>query len=154
MATKTFWTADSTLLDAHWSVQHDRRMVRRSADVTETSPTKARAPLPARSSTEPDDPSGMTHEQLIQALRAVEGLVNVGSDAPNFHFRSRPFLHFHHHDQGMSADVRFGSGDFQAVWASTSSERLELLARVCDHVEQLRRARKTKKGRRPPVRSP
>jgi hypothetical protein len=132
-------------------------MVRRSADAPETSPMKSRlprAPLPARGSTEPDDPSGMTHEQLVQALRAIEGLVDVGSDAPNFHLRSRPFLHFHQHDQGMSADVRFGSGDFEAVWVSTPSERQELLARVCDHVEQLRGTRKTKKRGRPPKRSP
>jgi hypothetical protein len=96
----------------------------------------------------------MNHEQLVQALRAIEGLVDVGSHAPNFHFQSRPFLHFHQHDQGMSADVRFGSGDFEAVWVSTASERQQLLARVCDHVEKLRRARKAKKRGRPPERSP
>jgi hypothetical protein len=132
-------------------------MVRRSADAPETSPVKARlprAPLPARGSTEPDDPSAMTHEQLVDALRAIEGLSDLGSDAPNFHFRSRPFLHFHQLDQGMSADVRFGSGDFEAVWVATPSERQELLARVCDHVERLQRTRKTKKTRRPPERAP
>lgn len=107
-----------------------------------------RAPLPARSRTPVDDPRGMTHEQLVEALRAVDGLVDVGHDPPNFHFRSRPFLHFHMHAEGMYADVRFGSGDFEPVWASTARERQELLARVCEHVEELQRAKKARRGKR------
>lgn len=104
-----------------------------------------RADLPIRGDAASDDGVGMTHEQLLEALRAVDGLVDVGRDPPNFHFRARPFLHFHVHDEGMYADVRFGSGDFEPIWASTPQEREELLARVSDHVERLQSLRKAGK---------
>jgi hypothetical protein len=110
-----------------------------------TPPPRAR--LPARTDAAPEDRVGMTHEELVDALRAVDGLIDVGRDPPNFHFRSRPFLHFHLHDEGMYADVRFGNGDFEPVWASTPREREELLARVCDHVERLRGLKKSRRGR-------
>jgi hypothetical protein len=106
-----------------------------------------RAPLPARQEREQDDGPGMSHDDLVAALRAIEGLVDVGQDPPNFHFRSRPFLHFHDHAEGTYADVRFGQGDFEPVWASTPQERQQLLARVCDHVERLDRARKPNRPR-------
>jgi hypothetical protein len=96
-----------------------------------------RAPLPARAELATDDSTGMTHDQLVTALRAVDGLVDAGGDSPNFLFRSRPFLHFHDNEQGTYADVRFGTGDFEPVWASTPAERRELLARVWDHVESV-----------------
>ena len=89
----------------------------------------------------------MTDDELVSALRGIEGLVDVGHDRPNFHFRSRPFLHFHADGDGIYADVRFGSRDFEPVPASTPQERQELLARVCDHVEQLERARKPNRQR-------
>jgi hypothetical protein len=89
----------------------------------------------------------MSHHELVAALRATEGLVDVGGDRPNFHFRSRPFLHFHSHADGTYADVRFGRGDFEPVWASTPQERRELLARVCDHIERLDHARKSNRRR-------
>jgi hypothetical protein len=106
-----------------------------------------RAALPPRGDTEPDDTPGMTHEELVGALRAVDGLVDVSHDPPNFHFRSRPFLHFHQHDDGIYADVRFGSGDFEPVWVTTPGERRALLARVCDHVERLQDSRKSSRWR-------
>jgi len=84
----------------------------------------------------------MTHEALVDALRSVEGLVDVSGDPPIFHFRSRPFLHFHDRDGHAYADVKFGSGDFEPMWASTPQERLELLGRVIDHVERLTQSRK------------
>jgi hypothetical protein len=105
-----------------------------------------RAQLPFRSGVGSSDRVGMTHEQLLDALRAVDGLLDVGGDPPNFHFRSRPFLHFHMHEDGMYADVRFGNGDFEPIWASTPQEREELLARVSDHVERLQTL-KAKRGR-------
>jgi hypothetical protein len=105
-----------------------------------------RAQLPVRSGVASSDRVGMTHEQLLDALRAVDGLLDVGRDPPNFHFRSRPFQHFHGHDDGMYADVRFGSGDFEPIWASTPQEREELLARVSDHFERLQTS-KAKRGR-------
>lgn len=90
----------------------------------------------------------MTHEQLVAALRAIDGLVDVGIDPPNFHFRSQPFLHFHRSDDGGTyADVRFGGGDFEPVWASNPGEREQLLARVIDHVESLAQARKSDRHR-------
>jgi len=78
-----------------------------------------RPALPLHGDAASVDRVGMTHEQLLDALRALDGLVDVGHDPPNFHFRSRPFLHFHVHDDGMYADVRFGNGDFEPIWAST-----------------------------------
>jgi hypothetical protein len=89
----------------------------------------------------------MSHLDLVAALRAIDGLVDVGIDPPNFQFRSRPFLHFHTSEDGVYADVRFGSGDFEPVWVSTPAERLELLARVTDHVERLGRSTKSDRGR-------
>jgi hypothetical protein len=91
----------------------------------------------------------MTHEQLVDALRAIDGLVDVGINSPNFQLRSHPFLHFHRTDDGGTyADVRFGGGDFEPVWASNPGEREQLLARVIDHVEGLVRARKWGRERR------
>ena len=90
----------------------------------------------------------MTHQDLVDALRAIDGLVDVGADPPNFQFRSRPFLHFHTTEEGTYADVRFGTGDFEPVWASTPQQRLELLARVADHVERVSRSTKVDRNRR------
>lgn len=84
----------------------------------------------------------MSHDDLVEALRSLAGLVEVGHGSANFHLRSTPFLHFHDHPNGMYADVRLGGGDFRPVWVSTPSERLELLALVHDHVEQLDRSTK------------
>jgi hypothetical protein len=85
----------------------------------------------------------MSHDDLVAALRGIEGLVDLGGDRPNFHLRSQPFLHFHSGADGVYADVRFGRGDFEPVWASTPVEQQELLARVCEHVEGLGRVRKS-----------
>jgi hypothetical protein len=95
----------------------------------------------------------MSHDDLVTALRGIEGLVDVGKDPPNFQFRSRPFLHFHVHPggDGVFAHVRFGRGGFEPIWSATPLERLALLARVLDHIEHLDRARK-KKRRRPRAR--
>jgi hypothetical protein len=87
---------------------------------------------------------------LVAALRALDGLRDVGSMHPNFQFRSRPFLHFHHDERGTYADVRFGTGDFEPVRASTPTERMMLLARVSAHVEHIVYARKG--ARHKPVR--
>ena len=88
-------------------------------------------------------PLAMTHEGLVDALRSVEGLVDVSGDPPIFHLRSRPFLHFHDRDGHIYADVRLGTGDFEPVWASTAQERLELLGRVIDHVDRITQTRKS-----------
>lgn len=91
----------------------------------------------------------MNHQDLVDALRGIDGLVDVGVDPPNFQFRSRPFLHFHTDEQGTYADVRFGGGDFEPVPASTPGERLALLAQVADHVERAQHASKTRRDRSP-----
>jgi hypothetical protein len=89
----------------------------------------------------------MTHEMLVDALRATEGLVDVTGghgDRPNFQFRYKPFLHFHRdRDSGdVYADVKLRGGpsaDFEPVWASTSAEREDLLRRVRKHVRSANR---------------
>jgi len=91
----------------------------------------------------------MTHAELVEALRGIGGLVDVGIDPPNFQFSSRPFLHFHTSEPGTYADVRFGR-DFEPVRASTPQERVELLARVVDHVSQLSRSTKSDRKRTRP----
>jgi hypothetical protein len=108
-----------------------------------------RAALPERTDAAPlATQEGMTHEGLVAALRGIDGLRDVGTVHPNFRFRSRPFLHFHHNERGTYADVRFGSGDFEPVWVSTPAERLALLARVSEHVERITQARKPQAKRR------
>lgn len=112
----------------------------------ETAPRERRAPLPPRGETSDSSPdeSGMTHADLVEALRAIDGLVDVGHDPPNFQLRSRPFLHFHEQDGRTYADVRF-EHDFEPVWASTPSERSELLSRVAEHVERGAQGRKARR---------
>lgn len=90
--------------------------------------------------------AGISFDDLVAALREVEGLRDVGTGNPVFHFRSKPFLHFHDGLEGRYADVKFGSGDWEPVRASTPAERLELLRRVARHVEKLERARKSGNG--------
>jgi hypothetical protein len=103
--------------------------------------------LPVRQTGEVDGDGGMTHEQLVEALRATDGLVDVTGgrgDRPNFHLRNKPFLHFHADSAsgGLYADVRLGGGpasDFEPVWASTPTEREDLLRRVRKHVRRAAR---------------
>lgn len=79
--------------------------------------------------------------QLVEALREVDGLVDVAGgtvDRPNFHFRQKPFLHFHvdNGSGGVYADVRFGgpSADLEPIWAATAAEREDPLRWVRKHV--------------------
>ena len=87
----------------------------------------------------------MTHDDLVAALRQIDSLHDVGNYHPNFHFRSRPFLHFHVGPVGTYADVRFGTGDFEPVPAATPEEREALLARVLKHVARVDRTRKSRR---------
>ena len=75
----------------------------------------------------------MTFDELVTALREVEGLRDTGKVHPNFHFRSKPFLHFHSDDGVAYAHVRFGD-DFEHVAAATDAERRVLVDRVLGHV--------------------
>ena len=89
----------------------------------------------------------MTHAQLVDALRAIDGLVDVAGghgERPNFHLRHKPFLHFHADPDGggLYADVKFGGGpsaDFEPIWASTPAERADLLRRVRTHARRAAR---------------
>lgn len=79
----------------------------------------------------------MTFDDLVASLRQIEGLRDTGKRHPNFHFRSKPFLHFHDGPGGTHADVRFGA-DFEPVAASTPAQREALLERVRAHVAEHR----------------
>lgn len=86
----------------------------------------------------------MSHGDLIEELRAMDGIVDVtggSDDRPNFQMRHKPFLHFHvDSDSGdIYADVKFGGADFEPVWASCPAEREELLRRVRKHVRRIAR---------------
>ena len=105
---------------------------------------RARPPLPSHAHDDNND--GITHAQLVEALRAIDGLIDVtGSrgDRPNFHLRNKPYLHFHGTSEGeIYADMKVGGGpraDFEPVWASTPAERQELLRRVRKHVRRVLR---------------
>ena len=79
-----------------------------------------------------------THEELVAALRAIDGMRDKGKVHPHFYFRSRPFLHFHRGEDGIYADVRFADA-FEPVPAETAVERAALLEAVVRHVEVARR---------------
>jgi hypothetical protein len=108
---------------------------------------RPRPPLPERVTAEIKDEGGMTHVELIEALHAVDGLVDVtggDGDRPNFHLRHKPFLHFHVDPDGggLYADVKLGGGpaaDFEPIWASTPAEREDLLRRVRRHARRASR---------------
>jgi hypothetical protein len=76
---------------------------------------------------------GMTFDELVASLRQIDGQRDKGKHPPNFHFRSKPFLHFHNGPDRTYADVRFG-GDFEPVTASTPKQREVLLKQVKAHV--------------------
>jgi hypothetical protein len=85
----------------------------------------------------------MTHAQLVEELREIEGLVDLTggrSDRPNFHLLDKPLLHFHvdPDDGGLYADVKLGwpAADFEPVWASTAAEREDLLRRIRQRVRR------------------
>src|ERR1039457_5276651 len=52
----------------------------------------------------------MTSGELAASLRQIDGQRDKGKHPPNFHFRSKPFLHFHNGPDRTYADVRFGRG--------------------------------------------
>src|SRR5258708_21441941 len=101
---------------------------------------RPRPPLPERVAEEIEDEEGMTHVELIEALRAVDGVVDVtgGHGArPNFHLRHKPFLHFHTDPNGGGryADVKLGrpAADFERLGASTPADAETLLPRAPHH---------------------
>src|SRR5262245_57770266 len=105
-------------------------MRRQARDADGHRQPRPRPPLPAHVVA---DHGGMTHAELVDALRLIPGLVDVtggAGDRPNFHVCRKPYLHFHRTPDGeIYADVKVGGGpsaDFEPVWASTPSERAAL----------------------------
>ena len=68
-------------------------------------------------------------EPLLEKLRRLDGMKEKSRGT--FYRGSRAFLHFHEHDGGFFADVRF-SDDFERFPATTAAERKALLARVAE----------------------
>ncbi len=87
----------------------------------------------------------MTSGELAASLRQTGGQRDKGKHPPNFHFRSKPFLHFHNGPGRTCADVRFG-GDFEPVTASTPKQREVLLEQVKAHVTAELASRQRKRG--------
>jgi hypothetical protein len=108
---------------------------------------RPRPPVPERRAAEEGHDDGLTHTQFVEALRDIDGLIDVtggNSDRPNFHLRDKPFLHFHADagGGGIYADVKLGGGtgaDFEPVWASSAADRADLLLRIHRHVRRATR---------------
>lgn len=79
------------------------------------------------------EPGLRTLDEMMDALRGVDGLKVKGKTGGAFYFRSRAFLHFHSGGDGLHADVRFGD-DWEPVPAATPAEKHALLTRVEAHV--------------------
>jgi hypothetical protein len=91
---------------------------------------RPRPPLPVRATVEAEHEGRPTHADLLEALHAVDGLVDVTGgrgDRPNFHLRHKPFLHFHTDpDSGeLYADVKLGGGPTVARsrWCGRTASR-------------------------------
>ena len=82
----------------------------------------------------------MTFDEIVASLRQSEGLRNKGKRHPNFHFRSKPFLHFHNGPDGPYADVSFGGRRINA------EEREALLEQVKAHVTAELASRRRTRG--------
>jgi hypothetical protein len=54
----------------------------------------------------------MTFDELVASLRQIDGQRDKGKHPPDFHFRSKPFLHFRNGPGRTFADIWFG-GDFE-----------------------------------------
>lgn len=80
-----------------------------------------------------DNTADLGFEDFVDALRRVEGLRDRGKNFPNFHYKSKPFLHFHDGPNGPFADVRFGD-EFEPWPLATPTDRRALLQAVRDHI--------------------
>lgn len=68
-------------------------------------------------------------EPLLERLRRLEGLKEKSRGT--FYRGSRAFLHFHEHEGGFFADVRFQPAeDFARLPATTAAERNKLLGEI------------------------
>ena len=88
---------------------------------------------------------GIRFDELVASLRQIDGQRDKGKHPPDFHFRSKPFLHFHNGPDRTHADVRFG-GDFEPVTSSTPKQREVLLEQVKAHGTAVLASRQRKRG--------
>jgi hypothetical protein len=87
----------------------------------------------------------MTSGGLVASLRQIDGQRGKGKHPPDFHFRSKPFLHFRNGPGRTHAGVRSG-GDFEPVTASTPKQREVLLEQVNGHVTAELASRQRQRG--------
>jgi hypothetical protein len=65
----------------------------------------------------------MTFDELVASLRQIDGQRDKGKHPPNFHFRSKPFLHFHNGPDRTYADVRLGRTSSRSPHQRRSNHR-------------------------------
>jgi hypothetical protein len=65
----------------------------------------------------------MTSGELVASLPQIDGQRDKGKHPPNFHFRSKPFLHFYNGPDRTYADVRFGGTSSRPPNQRRSNER-------------------------------
>jgi hypothetical protein len=65
----------------------------------------------------------MTSGELVASLRQIDGQRDKGKHPPDFHFRSKPFPHFHNGPGRTYANVRFGGNSSRSPHQRRSNER-------------------------------
>jgi hypothetical protein len=66
---------------------------------------------------------GMTSGELVASLRQIDGQRDKGKHPPNFHFRWKPFLHFHNGPDRTYADVGSAGTSSRSPHQRRSNER-------------------------------
>ena len=66
---------------------------------------------------------------LLAEISAFEGLSLRGKTQSAIYRKSKPFLHFHWHEDGIAADVRYAD-DWERVPVNTAAQRRQLVADV------------------------
>jgi hypothetical protein len=72
----------------------------------------------------------MSHDELLDALRAVPGLIERGKRPGTFYRGSRPFVHFHGSGADRTADLKDPDGGWTRLRAASAADREALLAEV------------------------
>jgi hypothetical protein len=67
-------------------------------------------------------------EPLLADVRDLDGLVE--RKRGTFYRRSRAFLHFHEHGDGIFADVRLGGDGFERMKVTTTTQQRRFVTRV------------------------
>jgi hypothetical protein len=79
-------------------------------------------------------PGSASHDDLLDALRAVPGLTERGKRPGTFYRGSRAFLHFHGSEAERTADLKEPDGSWTRLPAATDAERAALLAEVAARI--------------------